>query len=199
MHALDDGLREGLRASEGALAEEALRVLALQEDFADHLLPMLAQAGVLLAVGHAVVRGDLTLGAFFAFNLLLMMLVAPLRMLGMWIGQAQRATASGERFFEIVDEPDFVATPQPPVILEPLIASRYISKIILVFGRKLEREGFFTKGRRTGCERQYHARFLGKFPPAALDFGPQTIGRRQIFRSDPCGVRPHLALKIMSH
>ncbi|MGI8974036.1 MAG: ABC transporter ATP-binding protein [Gaiella sp.] len=72
-------------------------------------LPMLAQAGVLLAAGHFVVRGDLTLGGFFAFNLLLTMLVAPLRMLGMWIGQAQRATASGERFFEVIDEPEGIA------------------------------------------------------------------------------------------
>ncbi len=35
-----------------------------------------------------------------------LMLVMPLRMLGMWIGQAQRATASGERIFEIIDEPE---------------------------------------------------------------------------------------------
>jgi len=72
-------------------------------------LPMLAQAGVLLAAGHYVVKGELTIGAFFSFNLLLMMLVMPLRMLGMWIGQAQRATASGERFFEVIDEPEEVA------------------------------------------------------------------------------------------
>jgi ATP-binding cassette, subfamily B, bacterial len=30
----------------------------------------------------------------------------PLRMLGMWIGQAQRATASGERIFQVLDEPE---------------------------------------------------------------------------------------------
>jgi ATP-binding cassette subfamily B protein len=30
-------------------------------------------------------------------------------MLGMWIGQAQRATASGERIFEVMDEPEDVA------------------------------------------------------------------------------------------
>jgi ATP-binding cassette subfamily B protein len=72
-------------------------------------LPALAQAGVLLAAGHYVVQGDLTIGGFFAFNLLLMMLVMPLRMLGMWIGQAQRATASGERFFEVIDAPEEVA------------------------------------------------------------------------------------------
>jgi ABC-type multidrug transport system fused ATPase/permease subunit len=72
-------------------------------------LPMLAQAGVLITAGHFVVRGELTLGGFFAFNLLLTMLVAPLRMLGVWIGQAQRATASGERFFQVIDEPEEVA------------------------------------------------------------------------------------------
>jgi len=38
-----------------------------------------------------------------------LMLVMPLRMLGMWIGQAQRATAAGERIFEVLDEPEDVA------------------------------------------------------------------------------------------
>jgi ATP-binding cassette subfamily B protein len=56
-----------------------------------------------------VISGSLTLGAFFAFNLLLAMLVMPLRMLGMWIGQAQRAIAAGQRIFEILDEPEEVA------------------------------------------------------------------------------------------
>jgi ATP-binding cassette subfamily B protein len=68
-----------------------------------------AQALVLLAAGRMVISGSLSLGAFFAFNLLLAMLVMPLRMLGMWIGQAQRAVAAGERIFEILDEPEEIA------------------------------------------------------------------------------------------
>jgi ATP-binding cassette subfamily B protein len=56
-----------------------------------------------------VSHGSLTPGGFVAFNLYLGMLVMPLRALGMWIGQAQRATASGERIFEIIDEPEEVA------------------------------------------------------------------------------------------
>jgi ATP-binding cassette subfamily B protein len=48
------------------------------------------------------------LNDFFTFNVLVLMLVMPLRMLGMWIGQAQRATASGERIFEVIDEPEDV-------------------------------------------------------------------------------------------
>jgi ATP-binding cassette subfamily B protein len=72
-------------------------------------VPMLAQAAVLL-VGTTMVRdGSLSIGSFVAFNLYLGMLVLPLRSLGMWIGQAQRATASGERIFQVMDEPEEVA------------------------------------------------------------------------------------------
>jgi ABC-type multidrug transport system fused ATPase/permease subunit len=71
-------------------------------------VPLLAQAAVLLVGGRMVVNGSITLGEFFVFNLLVVMLIWPLRMLGMWIGQAQRATASGERIFEVLDEPEEV-------------------------------------------------------------------------------------------
>jgi ABC-type multidrug transport system fused ATPase/permease subunit len=69
-------------------------------------LPLLAQAAILLVGGRMVVHGTLSLGNFVAFNLFLAMLVMPLRQLGMWIGQAQRATASGERIFQVIDEPE---------------------------------------------------------------------------------------------
>ena len=72
-------------------------------------VPLLAQAAVLLVGGWMVSRGGSAVGEFFAFNLYVTMLVLPLRMLGMWIGQAQRATASGERIFEVLDEPEEVA------------------------------------------------------------------------------------------
>ena len=72
-------------------------------------LPLLAQGAVLLVGGRMVIDHTLSLSAFFSFNILVLMLVMPLRMLGMWIGQAQRATASGERIFEVMDEPEEVA------------------------------------------------------------------------------------------
>jgi ABC-type multidrug transport system fused ATPase/permease subunit len=72
-------------------------------------LPLLAQGAVLLVGGRMVIDDTLSLSAFFSFNILVLMLVMPLRMLGMWIGQAQRATASGERIFEIIDEPEEVS------------------------------------------------------------------------------------------
>jgi ABC-type multidrug transport system fused ATPase/permease subunit len=71
-------------------------------------IPLLAQAAVLLFGGYQVIHGQMAIGDFVAFNLLLALLVMPLRMLGMWIGQAQRATASGERIFQVMDEPEEV-------------------------------------------------------------------------------------------
>ena len=67
-------------------------------------LPMLGQAAVLLAGGRMVVNGSLSLQDFIRFNLYLALLIFPLRMLGMWIGEGQRATASGERIFQVIDE-----------------------------------------------------------------------------------------------
>jgi ATP-binding cassette subfamily B protein len=72
-------------------------------------VPMLAQAAVLLVGARMVTSGQLTVGGFIAFNLYLGMLIMPLRSLGMWIGQAQRATASGERIFQVMDEPEEIA------------------------------------------------------------------------------------------
>jgi ABC-type multidrug transport system fused ATPase/permease subunit len=72
-------------------------------------IPLLAQAAILLVGGWMVVHDRLTVGEFFAFNLYVSMLIMPLRMLGMWIGQSQRATASGERIFQVLDEPEEIA------------------------------------------------------------------------------------------
>jgi ABC-type multidrug transport system fused ATPase/permease subunit len=82
-------------------------------------IPLLAQAGVLLVGGRMVVHGQMSIGEFFSFNLLLGYLIFPLRSLGMWIGQAQRATASGERIFEVLDEPEEITDRPGAVELPP--------------------------------------------------------------------------------
>jgi ABC-type multidrug transport system fused ATPase/permease subunit len=93
------------RASESVFGQSILanRLRALYVPLLA-FLPLLAQGAVLLLGGWMVVNDRLTIGEFFAFNLYVTMLIMPLRMLGMWIGQAQRATASGERIFEVLDE-----------------------------------------------------------------------------------------------
>ena len=66
-------------------------------------LPSVAMAAVVLVGGYEVVHQRLSLGDFFAINGYLLLLVTPLRSIGMWVGQYQRATASGERIFEVLD------------------------------------------------------------------------------------------------
>ena len=74
--------------------------------------PSLAMAAVLLVGGYRVIHGSLSLGSFFAVNGYLLLLVVPLRSVGMWVGQYQRAMASGERIFEVLDvDRDIVEPP----------------------------------------------------------------------------------------
>jgi len=89
----------------------AIDVARLQATYVPLLaaLPSLAIAGVLLVGGRQVLNGDLSLGAFFAVNSYMLLLVVPLRSIGMWVGQYQRAMASGERIFEVLDEERDVA------------------------------------------------------------------------------------------
>ena len=78
-------------------------------------LPNLGLAVVLLVGGRQVVNGSLTLGDFTAFYAYLLMLIGPMRQLGIALGMAQRATASGTRIFELLDrEPQLVAPPGAP-------------------------------------------------------------------------------------
>jgi len=73
-------------------------------------LPNLGLAVILLVGGRQVVNGSLTLGDFTAFYAYLLMLIAPMRQLGIALSLAQRATASGARLFELLDrEPRLLA------------------------------------------------------------------------------------------
>ncbi len=75
-------------------------------------LPSLAIAAVVLIGGEKVIHGQMSLGAFFAANGYVLLLIAPLRSVGMWVGQYQRAIAAGERIFELLDaERDIVEAP----------------------------------------------------------------------------------------
>jgi ABC-type multidrug transport system fused ATPase/permease subunit len=79
------------------------------------LLPQIGIALVLLVGGRQVIAGELSLGHFTAFYTYVVMLAAPMRMLGMALGMAQRAIASGNRLFEILDrEPQIESPPQAP-------------------------------------------------------------------------------------
>jgi ABC-type multidrug transport system fused ATPase/permease subunit len=110
----------------GRFAERAERVFERELDSARiqaryrpllDLLPQLAFAVIVLAGGLLVIDKQLSAGGFFAFNLYLAMLIWPLRMIGMWIGQYQRAIASGERIFQLLDEREEITDPPAPLPL----------------------------------------------------------------------------------
>ncbi len=67
-------------------------------------LPRVALALVLLVGGRAAIRGDLSVGDLVAFNLYIVLLQAPFRFIGMLLILGQRAKASAERIFEVLDE-----------------------------------------------------------------------------------------------
>jgi ABC-type multidrug transport system fused ATPase/permease subunit len=80
-------------------------------------LPQLGIALVLLVGGREVIDGNLSLGDFTAFYTYLAMLAGPMRSLGMTMGMAQRAIASGNRLFEILDrEPAIQSPPEAPTL-----------------------------------------------------------------------------------
>jgi ATP-binding cassette subfamily B protein len=75
-------------------------------------LPQLGLALVLFFGGWMVLSGTFQVGEILGFNAYLLMLQAPFMMLGQLVMMGQRAKASAERIFEILDEnPDIVDRP----------------------------------------------------------------------------------------
>jgi ATP-binding cassette, subfamily B, bacterial len=82
-------------------------------------LPSVGLAVILLVGGRQVIDGRLSLGDFTAFYTYLLMLIVPMRQLGIALGMAQRATASGARLFEILDRaPGLTSPPDAPLLPE---------------------------------------------------------------------------------
>jgi ATP-binding cassette subfamily B protein len=82
-------------------------------------LPSLGLAVVLWIGGREVIDGSMSLGAFTAFYTYLVMLMGPMRMLGMALGMSQRAVASGNRLFDTLDRLPRNTRPPPAPELPP--------------------------------------------------------------------------------
>ncbi len=101
----------------GRVFDQSIYSTRLQAFFSPLIgfLPQLGIALILLVGGRMVIDGTLSLGNFTAFYTYLVMLAGPLRMLGVTMGMAQRAIASGNRMFEIIDrEPAIQSPPGAP-------------------------------------------------------------------------------------
>ncbi len=83
------------------------------------LLPNIGLVAVLAYGGHRVLDGALSLGSFVAFNVYVVLLIWPLRMLGMIIAQAQRSAASAQRVHEILETDPVIADRRDALSLPP--------------------------------------------------------------------------------
>ena len=81
----------------------SMRLFAMRAPLFMALLGV-GQVAVLWFGGWKVIDGQTTIGTLVAFNTYLLLLMMPVRMLGMTINSFARAVASGERIFVILDE-----------------------------------------------------------------------------------------------
>ncbi len=81
------------------------------------LLPNVGLILVLAYGGHQVLNGALSLGELIAFNAYIVLLIWPLRMLGMIIAAGQRASASAQRAHEVLSTDPVIVDPPHPVRL----------------------------------------------------------------------------------
>jgi len=78
-------------------------------------VPQIGLAAILFFGGRQVINGDLTIGQFSAFYAYLLMLLSPMRTLGISLSLAQRATAAGARLFQVLDRlPQIESRPGAP-------------------------------------------------------------------------------------
>jgi ATP-binding cassette, subfamily B, bacterial len=98
---------DGVKASSLAAARLRAEFLPLVD-----FLPALALVAILWYGGHLVLNGELELGFIVAFNSYVLMLIWPLRMAGMLVAQASRASAAGGRLHAILStDPEVVDAP----------------------------------------------------------------------------------------
>jgi ATP-binding cassette subfamily B protein len=102
-----------------AYLDRAMDVAMLQARYQPVLgqLPTLGTVFILAYGGYQVIHHHLSLGMFVAFNSYVLMLLGPLRILGMLITMSAQAAASAERIFEILDSGGQVQQPAHPVFL----------------------------------------------------------------------------------
>ena len=100
-----EALRTRFRRQSDRIVQRGLDVARVDAVFVPtlELLPLLGLLVVLWLGGRRVISGDLSLGAFVAFNAYVVMLVWPLRILGQRVSTVQRALAASARITEVLE------------------------------------------------------------------------------------------------
>jgi ATP-binding cassette subfamily B protein len=117
--AREDLQLERFRHRVGRVWDQAMFSTRLQAFYNPFIgfLPQIGLAAILFFGGRAVIHGTLTIGEFSAFYTYLLMLLSPMRTLGISLGLAQRATAAGARVYQVLDrEPLVASAPGAPAL-----------------------------------------------------------------------------------
>ncbi len=98
----------------------ALKQVAIRSWYAPIMenLPRVGRALVLLVGGLAAIEGRLTIGALVAINMYFVGLQAPFRFIGFLLVMNQRAAASAQRIYAILDEAPEIVDPPAPLPLD---------------------------------------------------------------------------------
>ena len=146
--------------------------------FAPNRLPAPARPGGAAARGRqAGDQRSLSVGEFVAFYGYVLMLTSPMRMLGIALGMAQRAVASGQRVFELLDR-------------EPRLTSAPGARALPSGGGRVELRGvaFGYDGRRAGAARH---RPDGRGGQDGRARGSDRLGQDNARDADPAPLRRH--------
>jgi ABC-type multidrug transport system fused ATPase/permease subunit len=115
--AREDRQLQRFRGGVGRIFDQAMVSTRLQAFYNPFIgfLPQAGLAAILFYGGRQVIDGRLTIGEFSAFYTYLLMLLSPMRTLGISLGLAQRATAAGARVYQILDRaPRVTSKPDAP-------------------------------------------------------------------------------------
>ena len=93
-----------LQAEADSVLDRSLAAARLRAGFMPlvDFLPTVSMVAILWYGGHQVLNGHLRVGDILAFNLYILMLIWPMRMMGMLVAQASRASAGAGRVHEIL-------------------------------------------------------------------------------------------------
>jgi ATP-binding cassette subfamily B protein len=115
-----EGVRaESLRIEAEDLRHESLTASLVRSRYlpAMEIAPNFGLIAVLAYGGHLVLEGDLTVGTLISFNIYVMLLIQPLRSMGMTVANAQRAAAAGVRISQLLAVAPRITAPEHPATL----------------------------------------------------------------------------------
>ena len=119
---------------------EAIRARAKYNPIIESL-PRVGMALVLLYGGYLAIEGTVSIGTLFAFNAYVIMLQAPFRMFGFLLLQTQRASASAQRIFEVIDEEPTIVDSENATHLLDVEGSIVFEDVHFTYPSKREESG----------------------------------------------------------